>query len=162
MTPGTTIPAALVGVWEGARVWMDDSGLDTDHGVVFERATDGRWWATFPRHRLSAAGPDHREIGLSRMSLDLTHRPTRLEVVARLAEALGWPAHAGARWEEREPATVPPVWMLTADGRRYEFFGVCAWRAVPGLAGLDTRDPASLPNVRALAIVCQHVFGGLS
>ena len=168
MTPGTTIPAALVGVWDGARVWMDGSDLDTDHGIVCERATDGRWWVTFPRHHLSAAGPDHREIGLSRMTLDLTHRMTRMEVVARLGARVGadvsegvlWFRSFGRRvWNVDSVAGATGLWGSVEDG---------AASVLPTLADLDPTDDTRLPDgarvvdVRALAIVCQHVFGGPS
>jgi len=165
MSPtGTTLPAAGIGVWEGARVWMDGSDLDTDHGIVCERATDGRWWVTFPRHRLSAAGPDHREIGLSRMALDLTHRPTRLEVMARLGARVGADVSEGVLWFRmfaRRTWMVdgnggtPGTWAPEEDGDA---------SILPALADLnpadDTRldDGARLVDVRALAIVAAHVF----
>lgn len=166
-----TVPCEGIGVWEGARVRMDDSTLDTDHGVVCHPATDGRWWVTFPRHRLSAAGPDHREIGLSRMSLDLTHRPTRLEVTNRLAERL-YPQDAPIM-----SAAVMPGWAAWPDRLVYGISVVSllsgeAWHSLderaPALATLDPADDTRLPDgtrlvdVRALAIVAAHVFGSAS
>ena len=145
MIPGTTVPAALVGVWDGAVVWVDQATGGRIRVVVraWERWTD-----------------------LDRVHLDLTHRPTRLEVMARLGARAGADVGEGVLWFRMFArrtwmidgvAGVSATWSCDDDG---------AASLLPALADLDPTDDTRLPDgarvvdVRALAIVCQHVFGG--
>ena len=159
MIPGTTVPAALVGVWEGARVLTPLDGA----GIVTDAAPDATWGVTVAFGR-----GERRPLGyLARdLHLDLTHRPTRLEVMARLGARAGADVGEGVLWFRMFArrtwmidgvAGVSATWSCDDDG---------AASLLPALADLDPTDDTRLPDgarvvdVRALAIVCQHVFGG--
>lgn len=172
MTPGTTIPAGI-GVWEGARVVINAPGyLDIPTGTVGTVAHRGRMggWevATCPPDVWS---PRTYLTDVEDLHLDLTHRPTRLEVTARAANRL-CPQHApvmcaavmagNALWPDRLVYGISVTSLLSGE----------EWHSldqhIPALADLDPTDDTRLPDgarvvdVRALAIVCQHVFGGTS
>jgi len=169
MTPGTTIPAGI-GVWEGARVVINAPGyLDIPTGTVGTVAHRGRMggWevATCPPDVWS---PRTYLTDVEDLHLDLTHRPTRLEVMARLGARVGADVSEGVLWFRMFARR---TWMLDGNGGQPgtwapEEDGDAS--ILPALADLDPTDDTRLPDgarvvdVRALAIVCQHVFGGPS
>ena len=168
MTLGTTIPAALVGVWDGAR------GFWRGRPVEIWEPVDGGKWATF--HGAPDGGeqvPWFRYEPIADIALDLTHRPTRLEVIER--------------WRVVTPRTTGGIsgpWFSRMHRPNVQYLACGDLHAVarpvgrpsylayavvvPALADLDPTDDTRLPDgarvvdVRALAIVCQHVFGGPS
>lgn len=192
MTPGTTVPAALVGVWEGARVHLLREGAPPRRGVVAARHSRDGYWLVHAepaeRGESSADGFAHAWIAprsergidvivvdAERMLLDLRDRPTRLEVIER--------------WRVVTPRTTGGIsgpWFSRMHRPNVQYLACGDLHAVarpvgrpsylayavvvPALADLDptddTRlseaDPVRVVDVRALAIVCQHVFGGAS
>jgi hypothetical protein len=191
MTPGTTVPAALVGVWEGARVHLLREGAPPRRGVVAARHSRDGYWLVHAepaeRGESSADGFAHAWIAprsergidvivvdAERMLLDLRDRPTRLEVMARLAlRVCPDVGFSGATFEHDPRSFDGRVWCIRAPRSHLNpNWTTEAWgrEKAPALADLDptddTRlseaDPVRVVDVRALAIVCQHVFGGAS
>lgn len=161
MSPaGTTIPAAGIGVWEGAR------GFWYGRRCVIWEVLDGGRWATF--HVEPDGGeqvPVFRYQPIVEITLDLTHHMTRLEVVARVAERgnhypegaifrrVEWPATGEWGYELGSP--IGNQVFTTLYGPATSRFH--AWCVVPDLAALDPDDPEV--DVKALAIVAARVFG---
>lgn len=147
---GLTLSTAGIGVWEGAMVFADaDWPQHERRGLVTgSRQVAGgeeRWWLC----------DESRGRPVTSMRLDLTHRPTRLEVMARLAERLGGTAVHGARWV---PCVLVlqngPSWSLFADNNFHHTFGRGRWHDTgEALAMLDP-----FASVEALAIVAAQVF----
>lgn len=187
MTPGTTVPAALVGVWEGARVHLLREGAPPRRGVVAARHSRDGYWLVHAepaeRGESSADGFAHAWIAprsergidvivvdAERMLLDLRDRPTRLEVMARLALRVCPDAGFSGATFEHDPRSFDwRVWCIRAPRSHLNpNWTTEAWghEKAPALADLDPTDDTRLPDgtrvvdVRALAIVCQHVFGG--
>lgn len=165
MTPGTTIPAALVGVWEGAQVVVRSAGHDQHQrlrGVVVGPHW-GEWGVWLAREGdLPATMIAARQSGLL---LDLTHRPTRLEVMARLGARVGADVSEGVLWFRMFARR---TWMLDGNGGQPgtwapEEDGDAS--IVLALADFDPTDDTRLPDgarvvdVQALAIVLRQVFG---
>jgi len=171
MTPGTTIPAGI-GVWEGARVVINAPGyLDIPTGTVGTVAHRGRMggWevATCPPDVWS---PRTYLTDVEDLHLDLTHRPTRLEVIER--------------WRVVTPRTTGGIsgpWFSRMHRPNVQYLACGDLHAVarpvgrpsylayavvvPALADLDPTDDTRLPDgarvvdVQALAIVLRQVFG---
>ena len=106
---------------------------------------------------------DRRHV--SDLRLDLTHRPTRLEVMARLGARVGADVRDGVLWFRLfarytwvidGAAGASASWSPDGDGDA---------SPVPALADLDPTDDTCLSDgakrfdVRALAIVLRQVFG---
>lgn len=156
MTP-ITVPAAGIGVWEGVRVTTPHNGVgivtdvtpDTEHGIT----------VSFGRGDIQPLGYLLRDL-----RLDLTHRPTRLAVMAWLAERAVHAPPKGCR----DRGGLGALWWYSP--------GECAWRleiwdhsryrtfARDGIA-VDPFDDSRLPDgarvvdVQALAIVATQVVG---
>ena len=178
MSADLTVPCTAMAPWVGARVVLSTGGTGTVVGaddphargvLAYEPAPDGRELPPLP----------YRLVDLA---LDLTDRRTRLEAIVRLGRRLGvHGSHLGASWtcsgrgwyKVESNAIICRVPCLTAEWTvgAMGFFGPvesAPFRAaeVPALAGIDANDATSAPggarvvDVRALAIVLRHVFGG--
>ena len=148
------LPAAGIGVWPGAVVSEAD-------GLRFVCGTG----AVHPDSVRDPTGAYHP---VERMHLDLTHRPTRLEVMARLGARVGADVSEGVlwfrmfarrTWMNDGNGGTPGTWAPEEDGDA---------SILPALADLDPADDTRLPDgarrvdVQALAIVAAHVFGPVS
>lgn len=143
---GLTLPAADVGAWEGARAHVVSGPYRGGSGIV-TRVCDACIWVRLAALEVSCS--------VGQLHLDLTHRPTRLEVMARAAARLHGSAPEGLGFQ----------FWCSIDAREWRL----GWRSdAPAfhLPDLDPWDPSRLPDgarvvdVRALALVAGRVFGG--
>lgn len=165
-----TVPCEGIGVWEGARVRAQTLRYGEASCTVVRRTIGmaAGWWDVIldGLHVVSVHADD--------MRLDLTHQPTRLMVVARLAERV---LTDGGRKEAAHGVTWRGngyrQWLLqpwcchgVVFGARmgWDDYGCSAHATVPALADIDPTDDTCLPDgarvvdVRALARVLRHVF----
>jgi hypothetical protein len=169
------LPAAGIGVWPGAVVSEAD-------GLRFVCGTG----AVHPDSVRDPAGAYHP---VEHLYLDLTHRMTRLEVMARLGERLNWRRGAQVGWvciwmhppddaterERRMYEDANRTWRLiaVADNLMQDWAGrtlrnQTSTCTIPALAELNPADDTRLPDgarrvdVQALAIVAAHVSGSAS
>lgn len=157
MSPtGTTLPATGIGVWEGARVFVWGRP-----GIVVGGVRDTAYVWLVPTTIQPAAMILPAAAALT---LDLTHRMTRLEVMARLGARVGADVSEGVLWFRMFARRTwmldgnggqPGTWSPTEDGDA---------SILPALADLDptddtrTNDGALEVDIKALAIVAAQVF----
>jgi len=159
MSTNTTVPATLVGVWPGAQVIHTDGRV----GIVVatgELAGQPCAWAAFGAGINSV--PEPEGCLAHALALDLAHRMTRLEALARLVERRSGTRYEGASW--RASAGQPYRWFITAPEYR-EDFGGFLFTCAPGLWGLEddgqrTIEGDRLVDVQALALVVRYAFAG--
>jgi len=161
-----TVPCEGIGVWEGARVRAQTLRYGEVCCTVVRRTIGmgAGWWDVVldGLHIVSAHVGD--------MRLDLTHRPTRLEVIER--------------WRVVTPRTTGGIsgpWFSRMHRPNVQYLACGDLHAVarpvgrpsylayavvvPALADLDPTDDTRLPDgarvvdVQALAIVLRQVFG---
>ena len=161
MTPADlTVPCTTMEPWAGAQV-VTRSG---EQGVAVD-VTPDREHGISVAHPRGCRSTDVAPLVYLRrdLSLDLTHRPTRLEALVQLAARAGLGRAGGGggpRWI-RAPWVSETCWAVDAGTA-----GGWDVRDIPALGGLDLTDDTRLPggamvvDVRALAIVLRHVFGG--
>lgn len=153
-----TVPCKGIGVWEGAAVIHGVPGLDR-RGVVLYQRYHGDW-AVWLFSGGSAAPQTIIAASAQGLHLDLTHQPTYLTAMARLAEKVGVPHKKGVWWGWRGHGD-SPCWLLT-DGNTRAYWSPhrpqigprgATMPSIPGLTGLQASDDSA-----ALAAVCRQVF----
>lgn len=160
MSADLTVPCTVMEPWLGAQV-VTRSG---EQGVAVD-VTPDREHGISVAHPRGCRSTDVAPLVYLRrdLSLDLTHRPTRLEALVRLAERSGLRRSGGGggpRWLRADWVS-DTCWAVDAGTS-----GGWDARDIPALAGIDANDSTAGPggarvvDVRALAIVLRHVFGG--
>ena len=162
MTPDdiATVPCTVMDPWPGAQV-VTRSG---EQGVAVDVTPDREHGISVAHPRGCRSHDVAPLIYLRRdLALDLTHRPTRLEALVLLAERSGLGRAGGGggpRWLRAEWVS-ETCWAVDAGTS-----GGWDARDIPALGEIDRADDTRLPggamvvDVRALAIVLRHVFGG--
>lgn len=160
MSADLTVPCTLMDPWPGAQV-VTRTG---ESGIVVD-VTPDRGHGISVAHPRGCRSHDIAPLIYLRrdLALDLTHRPTRLEVLVRLAERSGLRRSGGGggpRWLRAEWVS-DTCWAVDAGTS-----GGWDARDIPALGEIDRTDDTRLPDgtrladVRALVLVLRRVFGG--